>query len=364
MSGRTSRRLLAVIVFVLLPSFAAEEVRACDCLFGGSAVCQEFWEMDVVFAGTVVGTSEIATEPANYKRRLVRFSVEQSYRGGAGAFVEVVTGRGGGDCGYGFKQGGQYLVYARRNEHDRKLYTGICTRTRRLAEADADLAFFRGLATAEAAGSVFGTVVKRNYEWKEGEEPFKPVANAELSVEGETARYELKSDAEGNFRFERLAPGTYKVKLRLPPGLTYGEEDETTRTVGYDVEVSARGCAEADFHLVADGRVGGHVVDASARPAANLRLEMRGATSDARNVNTFLYTDTNAEGAFEFKRVPPGDYWFGVRLLSSSGGEIAPYPRTYFPGVTARAQASVVSLKEGERRSGLEFRLTPRLAEY
>ena len=68
-------------------------------------------------------------------------------------------------------------------------------------------------------GLIFGRVAKRNYEWKEGEEWLKPVADAELTFEGETTEYQARSDAKGNFRVEKALPGKYLVKLRLPPGL-------------------------------------------------------------------------------------------------------------------------------------------------
>jgi 5-hydroxyisourate hydrolase-like protein (transthyretin family) len=277
----------------------------------------------------------------------------------------VVTGLGGGDCGYGFKQGGQYLVYAHRNDKDKRLYTGICSRTRPLAEAADDLAFIRSLATAEPTGIIFGEVAKRNYEWKEGEDWRKAIADAELTIEGEEARYELKSNAQGEFRIEGLAPGAYKVKLKIPPGLAkLNSKSEFVETAESEVKVSARGCAQTGFWLDSDTRVSGHVIDASARPVTNLKLDMRGAPSDRKNTNTFLSAQTDAEGRFEFKLVPPGDYLLGVRLLSSSGDELPPYPRTYYPGVTTKAQAGVVSVKEGEQLRDLELRLPPRLAEY
>ncbi len=62
---------------------------------------------------------------------------------------------------------------------------------------------------------------------------------------------------------------------------------------------------------------------------ANLHVDMRGAPSDIRNINTFLHTRTNAEGHFEFDEPTlPGDYLLGFRILGSADGEILPYPRT------------------------------------
>ncbi len=48
--------------------------------------------------------------------------------------IEIATGFGGGDCGYPFQVGMDYIVYAYKNAQGR-LETGICSRTRPLAQA-------------------------------------------------------------------------------------------------------------------------------------------------------------------------------------------------------------------------------------
>lgn len=48
--------------------------------------------------------------------------------------VAISTGLGGGDCGYGFKEGQKYLVYAHASS-DPVLGTGICSGTRPLESA-------------------------------------------------------------------------------------------------------------------------------------------------------------------------------------------------------------------------------------
>jgi 5-hydroxyisourate hydrolase-like protein (transthyretin family) len=366
-------RLLMVALALLLPALLAREARACSCAFGGGAVCQEYWRTDVVFVGAVVGESKFTVEEGSYKHtmRLVRLSVEQPLRGIEASEVEVATGWGGGDCGYQFKRGERYVVYADRGEKDGRLYTGICTRTRTLAEGEEDLAFVRGLGAAEPTGTVFGQVFKRNYEWKEGESWRKPVADVEVTVEGGDAggeskadAREFKTDSQGRFRAEGLSPGKYKVTMKVPPGLIWGGgKGEDKPTLVHEVEVAARGCAQSDFYLESDTRISGRVLDSFGHPLANFPVQLRGAPSDTRNLNHFGYEKTDAEGRFEFRAVPPGEYLLGVRILGTLG-ENVPYPRTYFPGTPSRDAAGVVKVKEGERVGGLEMRLPPPLAEY
>src|SRR6185436_12957521 len=101
----------------------------------GGAPCESFGTASAVFAGTVIAVRE---KPAPKKidrndldwlpRFAYKFSVQQAYSGVAGTEVEVYTGSGGGDCGYQFKVGQRYLVYA--HLYKERLTTGICTRTR------------------------------------------------------------------------------------------------------------------------------------------------------------------------------------------------------------------------------------------
>ena len=359
-SALRSAFCVALFAFV-----CAAEAAACSCAFGGGAVCQEFWNMDAVFAGTVTENKTVTVDEGSYKHqvRLFKFAVAETFRGEQSAQAEIATGRGGGDCGYGFRVGESYLVYARRNEKDGRLYTGICMRTKPLAGADEDLSYIRALPRADATATIFGTVGRRNHQLKEGEQWYKPVGAAQLVVEGPGGgRVEARTDAQGNFSVSGLAPGAYKVKVKLPPGLTYHKVAEDG-TVEDEAKVFERGCAQVWFLFDTDTRVGGRVLDALGQPVANLKLEMRGAPSESERFNTFFNTQTNADGGFEFQQVPPGNYWLGVRLFSSSGGETTPYPRTYYPGVPSRATAAVISVREGEGVRDLELRLPPRLTE-
>jgi 5-hydroxyisourate hydrolase-like protein (transthyretin family) len=360
-----SRIWMPLLFSAALVTIVTVDAAACSCMFGGAAPCSEYWKTDTIFEGMVIGESKVKVVEGSFKfeKRLVRFELVESFRGAQSAQPEVITGWGGGDCGYAFKRGETYLVYAYRDEKDNRLYTSICSRTRSLADAAEDISFMRNLGGADAGAVVFGKVKKRNYQWVEGEEVFKPVGSAELVIEGEGASLETRTDAQGNYRVTGLAPGAYIVKLKLPDGLTDDGAGASSIVEG-KVEVVARGCAGRDFYLEGDTRLSGRVLDVEGQPAANIPLQLRGAPSDTRNLNTFLYAQTDAEGRFEFKTVPPGDYLLGIRIMDMSVGPPLSYPRTYYPGVSLKTQAKVISVKEGEHLSDLEMRLLPRLLEY
>jgi 5-hydroxyisourate hydrolase-like protein (transthyretin family) len=315
---------------------------------------------------TVVGSAKITITEGDYKfdHRLVRFEVAQTFRGELTVKAEIVTGWGGGNYGYSFNDGETYLVYASRNKENQRLYTSVCTRTRPISQASGDLDYIRNLPNMDAGAVIFGKVNKPNYKAKEGEAFSMPVSSANLIIEGESLRIEARTDEQGGYRITGLAPGAYTVKLKVPNGMISNGVRGGAMVEG-KADVVERGCQQVDFYIVSDTRVSGRVVDAVGQPVADLPLEMRGAPSDIRNINTFLSARTNADGRFEFDGpAPPGDYLLGFRILGAPDGGTLPYPRTYYPGVAFKSQAGVISVKEGEHRSDIMLRLPPPLSEY
>ncbi len=64
--------------------------------------------------------------------------VDRAWKGVESDTVVVRTGRNDGDCGFRFRRGGSYLVFAHAAE-DGSLVTGLCDRTTRLRRAAASL---------------------------------------------------------------------------------------------------------------------------------------------------------------------------------------------------------------------------------
>jgi hypothetical protein len=116
----------------------------CDCVTGGSARAARAGS-DAVFTGvaTAVRDTMLRREDGErFVQKAVTFETRAGWKGVRTRSVTVLTGWGGGDCGYPFERGSTYLVYANRRRMGTTagLVTGICTRTAALSAARADLA--------------------------------------------------------------------------------------------------------------------------------------------------------------------------------------------------------------------------------
>lgn len=345
----------ALALLLLWLVLLASDANACDCLFGGGAPCQEYWKASSVFVGTVSYSSRVTLDDgSDFKRqqRLVRLTIDQVFRGIDGSEVEVLTGLGDADCGYEFKLGGQYFVYANRSK-DNRLYTGICSRTRPLSEATEDLAFIRELTKAASDSTIFGEV-KRVRE-SDPNERLKPVEGIRIIIESPSKRVEVTTNSKGRYRASGLPPDAYKVKVDLPEGLSIHNPER-------EAKVSDRGCAQVEFWVEADTRITGKVFDAQAEPASDVLMEL--VPTMPRENNAFpVYVRTDKDGKYEMRLVKPGRYLLGVRIFGSAGATYVPFPRTYHPGVSDESRATIFTITEGQKINAMDLILPPRLVE-
>jgi hypothetical protein len=123
------RRLFFTFAFAWFGLFTIDGI-ACSCV-EGKPPCEAYWEASAVFLGTVNDNSTVAILEDNQptQQKLVRFSLEEVFRGEQKAEEEVLTGLGGGDCGFAFRKGERYLVYAYHNVENGKLQVSVCSRT-------------------------------------------------------------------------------------------------------------------------------------------------------------------------------------------------------------------------------------------
>ena len=342
---------LLLLTFLLF--LFADEGNACSCA-GTQLPCEAYWNASDVFLGTVTYTTTSTAKQGEYEflSRVFRFTIEKAFRGVEAKEVEVLTGSGGGDCGYGFQLGGQYLVYAHRDNTNR-LVTSICSRTRPASDADADLAYFRDLPKTRPGGTIFGQIkLQRRNDTNGGD--VTPLKGVKLLLVGRGKDYEAVTDEKGNYKISGVQPGTYRVTVKLPEGTSVHRAEQ-------EVDVSGKGCAQASFWLEPDTRVTGKVLDSAGLPAADVLMELMPIGGNTYRSSSYVRSD--AEGRYEMKLVAPGRYLLGVRIVGSAGATYVPFPQTYYPGVPEQSAAAIITISEGQHFEANDLILPPRLVE-
>jgi hypothetical protein len=344
-------RSFLTIAFVLIATSAAF---ACSCVSMGEGVCQLYWNTPAVFSGRVVQIDPIprGTDENAFMSKRVRFAVIDAYRGVTGETAEVLTGSGGGDCGYNFTLNESYLVYAWSNGG--KLSTGICSPTKLLVQAGEDMSYIRGLAEAKPGGSIYGNVVQ--YLVRKADDEYKPnppMPDVSISIEGAKAKIETTTDAEGKFRVDGLPAGKYTVRATAPPGFY----DRGTKI---DTQLFDKGCAVAWFAFEVNTSLSGRVTDENSQPARIMVDLMPVEMIDEKYQKNNYYVESDVEGRFTFRTVPDGKYYLGVRLGRYFLPDFA-YPKTFYPGTPDIARATVVEINEGVALKNYDFQLPPKL---
>ncbi|MCA1576729.1 MAG: hypothetical protein LC794_05120 [Acidobacteria bacterium] len=195
--------VLRFCVLIAFVSLATDALGSCP-MSGQGPPCWEYWQTQAVFIATanrVVITSnntELAFGP--YVSSTVYFTVEEAFKGVEGTGIVLNLDY----CGYRFKEGERYLVYAHRNSNNNELDVRAGnTRTRPLSEAAEDLAYIRGLASAEPGSRLFGKVVQQAHKLKENRFAVEPLRKVTVTLEGNNERREVVTDNEGRYEFKR-----------------------------------------------------------------------------------------------------------------------------------------------------------------
>ncbi len=227
--------VFALMVWILTPGAA----RACECAMP-NAPCKVFANSPAVFAGRV---AKIVTSPNG--NRTVSFEVSQAFRGVTGDAVELTTGSGVGDCGYDFKEGANYLVYAYDGAPPLgevgKLYTSICSRTRPLAEAKDDLDYLSKKDDPARASGIVGDVLMQYRDSQNRLQPTSSSGGISVVISGVGVRKSVVTRKDGHFEIWGLEPGAYRVSPTFPDGF---------QKAAQTVKLAAQSCEEVHFQGV------------------------------------------------------------------------------------------------------------------
>jgi hypothetical protein len=282
-------------------------------------------------------------------------AVLDAFKGIDAQTVDVVTGQGGGDCGYDFKVNESYLIYAWEDKG--VLSTGICSRTRLMSEASEDLEYIRGLPKASPngriSGSIFISTPRRSDDmWQ----PNPTIPGLEIAASGPKGVVSVQTDGEGKFAFENTAPGDYILRAVAPKGLYPDMVEQKVKLVG-------KGCAVTSLVFVPQTAVKGRLLDERGDPAGDIGVNLIPVEyiNEKYQKDTY-YSHTDSGGNFAFLGIPPGNYYLGVRLSRITDIKFK-YPRSFYPGTQKLDSAAVLVVAEGQILENHNFQLPFPLSE-
>jgi hypothetical protein len=296
-----------------------------------------------------VQAGRLSDGPLSFPQKKVRIRITEMLRGLEPDQKEIVieTGLGGGDCGYDFRRGMDYIVYASKKPGG-ALSASICTPTRPVENAGDDLKYFHQLGQASPVAEI------RVMAWNVHGSPVNTrelpaLAGAHVIVDGLGVHESATTDSAGRHVFSNLPPGEYTVGGAL--------EGYTIPSPLRPVRVHSKGCAEVAVPLQLDRVVSGRILGKDGRPAAGVIVEAVPRRPRYENELPFAAdsSPTDENCLYELRRLTTGEYYLGISL-SRSPTLLNPYTRWFYPGSEDTAAAALVHVSE--KPGTLRFDLT------
>ena len=334
--------LSATVLATTLLLFVSGSRSARACMCGSIEPDLAYQNAILVFTGTVATITPLTRESSHEGKtiwstfgRIVRLTVEESFKGNGATEIELRTENS--SCDIGFEAGKRYIVYATQNLQTGALGAFTCSRTRLLDDyAKPDFSYLRRIVRGERPTMLYGFAFKNTAETsKRGQRD--PLGGLTVTVDGDGKRLELKTDASGYFETFDLLPGSYRITTGVT-GKLRGAEPQT---------VELRTVASLGFNTTTMGSLAGRVLDQEGRPVRELQVELLqpGAAQPSPRVTT--YVTTREDGTFVFAEAAAGRYLLAVNSIGRRSLYGAPFLPSYFPKSASSADAQVVTVADG-----------------
>jgi hypothetical protein len=165
------------------------------------------------------------------------------------------------------------------------------------------------------------------------------------------------TDEDGKYRITNVPAGSYQVAPIAPAFVFF--DYSRTGTAGKNLIIAEGEAVEGiDFALVRGGVITGKVTDAEGRPIVEEFVHVEMLDQSTPRLVGADGVQTDDRGIFRAFGVPPGQYQVSAGLGDDAllGGRRRPtYRRTFYPGTTDRAQATVVEVSEASEATNIDI---------
>ena len=368
------------VLFIISILIGLACTTAAQCRTEESAPCKQYEGADAIFIGAVkaIHYSEPIYESRRWQReKTTLFEVKEHFKGIGEKQTEIAITTfeylresrtekttfekqpNQGCVFYEFNEGESYLVYASKAGQEKKdgfvVWFGQAIPS---AEADGAVKYLRNRQAGHHSATLYGRVVRKMRPLGDdlGNMPKRPFRNIQVELQSATQRFVTTTDEKGYYLFSDIPPGQYSINCDLPVRLEV-EMDARKLTL------SAQSCKEHNIEALTTGQISGTVLNHEGKPKfAEVELVVA-EEANSPKPRRFVVSAGWQSGKFEFKHIPPAQYFLGVNLSKLCrpgyhGEDFSCRPRTYYPGVSDLAQATLITLTEGEQLKDFDFRLS------
>jgi hypothetical protein len=376
--GDNFRKILWNLAATLLLACGAPmAARACTCAQSAPGQCPGVGTGETIFLGTVTDAELVApTEPpapANAPEadatggpidqiaaRVTdyHFRIDEAYAipnasqsSTPPTEIDIFSGGKDGDCGYHFKKGDQYVVFAHADS-DQRLFATVCSGTREAADAKALIPQLRAMRDGGRVAAVFGVLRRSDPPFlAPPDDPDDPLGDVTLRLRSKYDRFETSTDTDGVYSFYDVHAGEYQFTANLPPQMELTQKTLTGGLPPFDIPDGA--CYEYDVYALPTGQIRGTVLGPDGKPLslASVELYRAGTYSDKK---PGLWSFQDSRGYYEFDHIGPGEYTL-VYNRTNRKDPNSPYPRTFYPGVESVSDSQAITLREDQNLSKINI---------
>ena len=361
------KSLLFSILLGVMLLLQAQGVLACGC-YQKPTVLDDYEQSNVVVIARATSVEKVSAKEARLGDliRSTTVVVQRVFKGKVKVGDEIVFAQGNGiDCAWQFDEkdiGREYLLYlySPTNPSDLWFISG-CGRSNELSRASDDLLYLNNIDKVRGRTRISGTYAF--YDDSDGLD----INGRKIRIVGRKKVYETRTDSNGVYELYDLPPGRYLLKPEMPAGWKIARS-EMLSSPSYSakapensikqVAFTLRPKKHASINLVfeIDNVIGGSVYD----PKGKL-IDVCPTLVPVFDEEQSRGDCTSKNGHFKIESTPAGSY---LLVLNQRGTKTIrePFPRSYYPNVTDRKKAVVITIAAGQSIDGLKM-IVPQMQE-